>query len=49
MDFGCEVWQVDGFDLGSIQVADRPLYMGGEVHELVYILVDDDALHERVP
>ena len=43
MDFSCVVWEVDGFDLGSTEVADRPLYMGGRVHEGIYILVDGDA------
>ena len=37
------VWEVDEFEFGSAEFADRPLCVGGGVHEGVYILVHGDA------
>lgn len=37
------VWEVDEFDFGSAEFADRPLRMGGGFHEGIYILVHGDA------
>lgn len=43
VDFGCVVWEVGGFDFDSAEFADRPLCVGGGVHEGVHILVHGDA------
>ena len=43
MNLGYVVWEVDGFDFGSAEVADRPLWVGGEFHDVIYILVNGNA------